>query len=475
MTLNTPIAASPDLNIRRAGILLHPTSLPSGVLDDDVEHWLQMLSDTGFSIWQVLPLGDPQDGLSPYQCVSAFAMNPVLLANIPPVMETDPGFIEFCNRQTNWLDDYALFKVMKKHFHNVSWNQWPDEWKYRDSETMQQAQLLYKQPITELKWQQYQLYTRWHDIRSKASVLGILLFGDLPIFVAYDSADVWANQEQFLLDAHGEMEVVTGVPPDYFSATGQRWGNPHYDWDTMLNDGFAWWKSRIHNHLEQFDLLRIDHFRGLEAAWMINASCETAVDGYWQKVPGDALLSSLQNGDKQLPFIAEDLGVITPEVTALRKKYNLPGMSILQFGFDEFDDNPHKVKNIKPDIVVYTGTHDNDTTKGWFNSLEDHVKNEVLLSLNLMQEGHGDWKEIPDVANLVVETLVDNALNSPANTCIFPMQDCLHLGTEARMNTPGTTTGNWHWKFDWQQQHSCLMNIMRLRLEKAQRLVNING
>lgn len=475
MTQNTSIAASPDLNIRRAGILLHPTSLPSGVLDDDVEHWLQMLSDTGFSVWQVLPLGEPQGGLSPYQCISAFAMNPVLLPMFSPVIETDNEFIDFCHSQMFWLDDYALFKVMKKHFHGVSWVEWPDEWKYRDAQVLQQTLLLYKQAIIELKWQQYLLYKRWHDIRSKASVLGILLFGDLPIFVGYDSADVWAHPEQFLLDSKGEMKVVTGVPPDYFSETGQRWGNPHYDWETMQKDDFAWWKSRINNHLEQFDLLRIDHFRGLEAAWMINASCETAVDGHWQEVPGDALLSSLQNGDKQLPFIAEDLGIITPEVTALRKKYNLPGMSILQFGFDEFDDNPHKLKNIIEDMVVYTGTHDNDTTIGWFNSLEGHVKNDVLQSLDLLQDGYSDWSEIPDVAGLVVEKLVDNALNSRANTCIFPMQDCLHLDSEARMNTPGTTSGNWQWKFEWQQQHSCLMNKMRLRLEAAQRLVNING
>ncbi len=469
------IMVSPDLNQRRAGILLHPTSLPTGVLDENVEHWLAMLAETGFSVWQVLPLGEPQEGLSPYQCISAFAMNPVLLPDYPALDENDEAFIAFCQQQKYWLDDYALFKVLKQKFNGISWHDWPDEYRRHDAHCLQQVLDESRPAITDLKWQQYQLYKRWGEIRKKANDLGILLFGDLPIFVGFDSADVWAHREQFLLDDDANMKVVTGVPPDYFSADGQRWGNPHYDWTAMSKDDYAWWKSRINNHLELFDIIRIDHFRGLEAAWMIDAACETAVDGYWQKVPGDVLLASLQQGDKQLPFIAEDLGVITPEVTALRKKYNLPGMSILQFGFDEFDDNPHKQKNIVEDVVVYTGTHDNDTTKGWFNSLDDQVKNHVLHSLKLMDDDCNDWRAIPNAADLVVETMVEGALNSPANMCIFPMQDCLHFASEARMNTPGTTTGNWQWRFQWPQQNECLMNNMRVRLEKAHRLVKKDG
>jgi 4-alpha-glucanotransferase len=480
---------SPDLQLRRAGILLHPTSLPSGILDSDVDRWLQMMADTGFSVWQVLPLGEPQNGLSPYQCSSAFAFNPLLLPEFSTIDQSDSGFVEFCDKQKFWLDDYALFKVLKQHFNDAPWVEWPDQWKLREPQVLQQSHQQYEQTIAELKWQQYQLDKRWHEIRKKASGLGILLFGDMPIFVAHDSADVWAHPEWFLLDSNGNMTVVSGVPPDYFSETGQRWGNPHYDWETMQEDDFAWWKSRIHHHLELFDLVRIDHFRGLEAAWEIDVSCETAVDGYWQKTPGDKLLStlksSLEDCHDQLPFVAEDLGIITPEVTALRKKYHLPGMSILQFGFDEFDDNPHKQQNIKEDTVVYTGTHDNDTTKGWFNSLEEHVKKHVLLTLNLPVANDSDadrnncWYDNAEMADLVVERMVDIAMYSNANICIIPIQDCLYLDSDARMNTPGTITGNWQWQFQWEQielQHDrSRMEKMRLRNEKAHRLVEPNS
>jgi len=448
---------SPDLQQRRAGILLHPTSLPSGILDSDVERWLQLMADSGFSVWQVLPLGEPQSGLSPYQCSSAFAFNPELLPGFPAIDENNNDFIAFCNKQKFWLDDYALFKLLKQQFNDVAWTEWPVQWKFREPQSLQQAHQQYEQPLAELKWQQFQLHHRWHEIRKKAADLNILLFGDMPIFIGHDSADVWAHPEWFQLDANGYMEVVSGVPPDYFSETGQRWGNPHYAWDTMREDGFAWWKSRIHHHLEQFDLVRIDHFRGLEASWVIDASCQTAVDGHWQQIPGDELLSTLKSSleecHDQLPFVAEDLGIITPEVTALRKKYHLPGMSILQFGFDEFEDNPHKPQNIKEDTIVYTGTHDNDTTKGWFNSLEDHVKNHVLHTLNLSgNDGHDILQATDtDAADRVVDKLVDNAMKSRANICIIPLQDCLHLDSEARMNTPGTITENWQWQFQWQQ------------------------
>jgi 4-alpha-glucanotransferase len=497
------------LQQRRAGILLHPTSLPSGVLDGDVDRWLQMMADTGFSVWQVLPLGEPQSGLSPYQCSSAFAFNPALLpasfSSRSGIDETISDFIDFCDRQKFWLDDYALFKVLKQHFNDAPWIEWPEQWKFRHAQTLQQSHQQYQQTIAELKWQQYQLHKRWQKIREKASSMGILLFGDMPLFIGHDSADVWAHPEWFRLDESGNMNVVTGVPPDYFSQTGQRWGNPHYAWEAMREDDFAWWKSRIHHHLELFDLVRIDHFRGLEASWVIDAKCETAIDGYWEKVPGDELLSriksSLDECHEQLPFVAEDLGIITPEVTALRQKYHLPGMSILQFGFDEFEDNPHKPHNIKEDSVVYTGTHDNDTTKGWFNSLEEHVKKHVLQTLNLPLDGDMNissgnitsrdvdasapdvtdknrshcWYDNVEAADYVVERMVDNAMNSAAKICIIPIQDCLHLDSEARMNTPGTITGNWLWRFKWEQieqQHdSSRMKKMWLRNKSTQRLV----
>ncbi len=477
-----------DLQQRRAGILLHPTSLPSGMLDSDVDRWLQMMADTGFSVWQVLPLGEPQHGLSPYQCSSAFAFNTLLLPEFPAIDENNPYFIDFCDKQQFWLDDYVMFKVLKLHFNDECWVEWPDKWKFRDAEVLQQSHQQYEQSIEKLKWQQYQLHKRWHEIREKATGMGILLFGDMPIYVAYDSADVWAHPEWFMLDSNGNMKFVTGVPPDYFSETGQRWGNPHYDWDTMIEDDFTWWKSRIDHHLELFDLVRIDHFRGLEAAYEIDASCDTAIEGHWQKIPGDKLLAALMTSielcHEQLPFVAEDLGVITPEVTALRKKYHLPGMSILQFGFDEFEDNPHKPKNITEDTVVYTGTHDNDTTKGWFNSLEEHVKKHVLQTLGLKAAvnssvvGSDCWYDGADIADHVVERMVDTAMYSRANICIIPIQDYLSLDSESRMNMPGTTTGNWLWQFQWdqiEQQHdSSRMKKMRLRIEKANRLVEPN-
>ncbi|MDH3342183.1 MAG: 4-alpha-glucanotransferase [Gammaproteobacteria bacterium] len=466
-----------DLKQRRAGVLLHPTSLPSGKLDSDVDHWMQTLVDTGFTVWQVLPLCEPQIGLSPYTCSSTFAINPVLLSEFPDIDENDAGFIAFCGKQQFWLDDYVLFKILKQHFNGAAWVLWPALWKQRDPETMQLTMQEYKHEITELKWQQYQLYKRWQEIRHRANAMGLLLFGDLPIFIGHDSADVWSHPELFLLDSDGYMEVVTGVPPDYFSETGQRWGNPHYNWNSMQEEDYAWWKARIRHHLEQFDLLRIDHFRGLEAAWVIDAACETAVNGQWQKMPGDELLSSLQEEGLPLPFIAEDLGIITPEVTALRKKYHLPGMSILQFGFDEFEDNPHKPQNIEEDAVVYTGTHDNDTTKGWFNSLDDHVKNYVLEALSLPYLDDPYYESI-EVADMVIETMVENALQSPARICIVPLQDYLHLDSSTRMNTPGTITGNWAWRFQWHELESHHennhMEKMRQRIENANRLVKEN-
>ena len=467
MTLTTP-----DYHSRRAGILLHPTSLPSGVLDRDVERWLQLITDSGFSVWQVLPLGEPQEGLSPYQCSSAFAMNPAFLPELPPVDLQDAGFAPFCSDNHFWLDDYALFKVLKVHFNGASWFDWPEAWKFRDATAMQQMRAQYARAMTVLKWQQYQLHKRWQEIRHIAAEKGIQLFGDMPIFVGHDSTDVWAHPEWFLLNTDGSMNVVTGVPPDYFSETGQRWGNPHYNWEAMQASDFKWWRSRINHHLEQFDLLRIDHFRGLEAVWEIEASCETAVEGHWEKVPGDALLASFIDGMEHLPFVAEDLGIITPEVTALRKKYQLPGMSILQFGFDEFEDNPHKPHNIEEDKIAYTGTHDNDTTRGWFDSLEDHVKNHVLYSLGLLNENCHSWHELHDAGYVVVDSLLGNALNSRATICMLPMQDWLCLGSEARMNTPGTTTGNWQWQFQWDQLSAEHIDDMRVKIESSARLVN---
>jgi 4-alpha-glucanotransferase len=467
--------SSPDFYDRRAGVLLHPTSLPSGVLDRDVERWLKLLSGSGFSVWQVLPLGEPQGGLSPYQCISAFAMNPALLPDFPPLDKTVPGYIEFCTRNHEWLYDYTLFKVLKQMFDDVPWFEWPDEWKYRQPHAMQRAFDEFKDYVAELSWEQFQLYSRWRRIKQEANENGIRLFGDIPLFVAHDSVDVWAHPEQFLLDEKGMMTVVAGVPPDYYSATGQRWGNPHYNWDVMRQENYAWWLSRINHHLQEFDLLRIDHFRGLESAWMIDAACDTAIDGHWQRMPGDELLGRIREDAGHLPIVAEDLGIITPEVTALRKKHELPGMSVLQFGFDEHADNPHKLQNIKQDCVVYTGTHDNDTTKGWYQGLDKDGKNYILQTLDIPLKDQHAEQDNESAADLVVDRLIDNAMNSQASLCMVPMQDCLHLGSVARMNTPGTIDHNWQWSFKWEQINDDFAADMQLRIETANRMIKKHG
>jgi 4-alpha-glucanotransferase len=336
---------------------------------------------------------------------------------------------------------------------------------------MQRAFDEFKDYIAELSWEQFQLYDRWREVKQNANDKGIQLFGDIPLFVAHDSVDVWAHPEQFLLDENGMMTVVTGVPPDYYSETGQRWGNPHYNWEVMRQENYAWWLERINHQLQEFDILRIDHFRGLESAWVIKASCDTAIDGHWEKMPGDELLGKICEDAGHLPIVAEDLGIITPEVTALRKKYHLPGMSVLQFGFDEHEDNPHKPQNIKQDSVVYTGTHDNDTTKGWFNGFDDDVKKYILQTLKIYDTERHAGQIQESNADLVVDKLIDIAMNSQASLCIIPMQDCLHLGSEARMNTPGTVDENWQWSFEWEQIHDDMAADLRLRIETAKRSI----
>ena len=427
-----------QMNQRRAGILLHPTSLPSHTFDD-AERWLDFLALSGITVWQMLPLGVPLDGLCPYQCTSAFATNPVLLEEIPRLDENDPGFAAFSESQHFWLDDYALFVLLKERFSQKAWYQWPEEYKSRDTATLDALRRSHPQQLQLICWEQYQLHAAWQKIRQHAAKLGIALFGDIPIFVAHDSADVWMWPELFLLDEEGMPTVVTGVPPDYFAETGQRWGNPHYDWERMQENGFKWWLQRLQHHFEWFELVRIDHFRGLVAVWEIDAQCETAIDGFWQETPGEQLLTALQQQIGDLPLVAEDLGIITDEVIALKQQFHLPGMAVLQFSFDYFDDNPHKPRNILPCTVSYTGTHDNDTTLGWYRSLDEREQRHVLEVLEI------------DSQDEVVYAMIAAALDSKANLAVIPLQDCLSLGSEARMNTPGTIENNWLWAFTWEQ------------------------
>ena len=427
-----------DLHQRRAGVLLHPTSFPSGKLGDSTL-WLDFLEATGLSVWQVLPLGVPQDDLSPYQCLSAFAGNPALLDDEEPLDAASGDFRAYCKEQHYWLEDYALFRIIKELQRYRAWFQWPEELKWRNHEALAMVSETHADALLELKWQQYQLHNRWQALKEEAHRRNIRLFGDMPIFVAHDSADVWANPKRFLLDEQGLPAWVTGVPPDYFSKTGQRWGNPHYDWEYHKQENFDWWVARMRNHFEWFDLVRIDHFRGLQAVWMIDADAKTAEKGHWQEVPGDELLATLRERLGQLPLVAEDLGIITPEVRALKEKYDLPGMAILQFAFDHFDDNPNKPQNIGPNTVVYTGTHDNDTTLGWFLSLSDEMKAHVRQVLGIGEEDD------------VVDAMITTAMNTRANLAMVPLQDFLKLGSEARMNVPGVAKGNWRWKFHWDQ------------------------
>lgn len=451
---------------RSAGVLLHPTSLPSGKIDKDAYRFVDWLAKAGVHVWQMLPLGVPLMGRSPYQCASAFAVDPALFdANwVEPDAPLFPGdvgkndaFTIWYRSQKHWVEDYALFMVLKQQFPNTEWSQWPAAYRQREANALFELRNSHAAEISHIIDQQYQCYRQWQALRAYAAAKNVLLFGDMPIFVAYDSADVWAHPKRFLLDENGHPTVVTGVPPDYFSETGQRWGNPHYNWEQMQGENFLWWRERLAYHFVFFDLVRIDHFRGLAASWVIAADEPTAVNGYWQTVPGDAMLASVKATMGSLPLVAEDLGMITPDVVELRDKYALPGMSVLQFGFDYFDDNPHKPQNVRDNTVYYTGTHDNDTTIGWFNSLDEAGKQRVMQVLG-----------IHDPAQ-VMDAMLETIFASRAFLAIVPLQDLLRLDSSARMNTPGIADGNWAWQFDWAAIPESLASELHNKLQGHQR------
>lgn len=440
---------------RSAGVLLHPTSLPSGKLDRDAYRWLDWLAEAGFGVWQMLPLGVPLVGLSPYQCASAFALNPALF--VEDAHHHNDTYTAWYTDNQDWLDDYALFMTLKQHFNGAEWVEWPEAFRQREPEVLAQFREEHLPLLTRVIHTQFSAWQQFKALREYAAHKGIRLFGDMPIFVAHDSADVWAHRELFRLDEAGRPTVVAGVPPDYFSETGQRWGNPHYNWETMQADEFGWWRARLRYHFEGFDLMRIDHFRGLEAVWTIPADCDTATEGHWETVPGAALLQRLREQGETLPLVAEDLGVITPEVTALREQFALPGMAVLQFGFDYFDDNPHKPQNVTKNTVYYTGTHDNDTTVGWFSCSTDSDQQRIMDVLGI------------EKAAQVVDAMLTTVMNSKAELVMMPMQDLLKLGSDARMNTPGTVDGNWLWRFDWQQLPETLASELLSKLRGHQR------
>ncbi|MBE0439946.1 MAG: 4-alpha-glucanotransferase [Gammaproteobacteria bacterium] len=452
---------------RRAGVLLHISSLPSANLGPDAYKFIDFLHESGVTVWQMLPLGPTHADGSPYQCLSAHAGNPALVCWDTVKLEpwADPktiidatflttlvkafrqfsakasdedkhAFSNFCKREEYWLDDYVLFREIRHLNHTTAWYDWPESLRNRQKTAIQKIRHDRKEALDIRRFGQFLFFKQWQSLKSYANERGIVLFGDMPIFVAHDSADVWANPSLFTLDSAGQAEKVAGVPPDYFSSTGQRWGNPLYRWDKHIEQDFLWWQQRMQTQLALFDLIRIDHFRGFEACWEIPASCETAIDGQWVKAPGDALFDRLKNAFGELPLVAEDLGIITDEVTALREKYAMPGMKILQFAFGDDANNPYLPHNHTIDSVSYTGTHDNNTTLGWFGEINDYTRSRVHDYLG-QTDDQMPWQ------------LIRVCLATVSKLAVIPMQDVLALDGEHRMNIPGTTEGNWSWRFDW--------------------------
>ena len=482
---------------RRAGILLHISSLPGpgtvGDLGENAYRFADFLATAGMTIWQMLPVGPTMMEGSPYQTSSAHAGNPrfIDLAPLigrgwiaPEMVVTTPlsdgekaqalrqawsGFRDrasddewaalaaFTAENDYWLEDYALFKALQQT-HGGCWWEWPDAVRRREPEALVEARQSLEDELDYIRYEQYLFFSQWWALKRYANERGIQLFGDVPIFVAHDSAEVWAHPEDFHLDEWGHPTVVAGVPPDYFSETGQRWGNPLYRWEQLEADGFRFWVDRMRTQLKLFDIIRIDHFRGLEAYWEIPASEETAIDGRWVQAPGRALFDRLHQEFDRLPLVAEDLGIITPEVEALRRDYHLPGMRILQFAFSGGPDNPYLPYNHSRDSVVYTGTHDNDTTLGWYESL-DHGERAYINEFLGYPGEQMPW------------SLIRCAIASRAQMAILPMQDVLELDSEHRMNTPGTVEGNWRWRFDWEQVDPGLAERLRREVEIYGRMV----
>jgi 4-alpha-glucanotransferase len=474
---------------------LHPTSLPGhfgiGDLGDEACAFVEFLAASGQDLWQVLPLGPTGYGDSPYQCFSAFAGNPLLisparliedgllsndtLANIPgfrpsridfgrvidykrtlleiafeKFMRLSEGplrtaFIDFCQANDWWLEDYALFRALKDAHGGKAWIDWEPRFASRDVASLASAREALGNRVTAEKFFQFLFFKQWSALKSLCRDRGIRIIGDAPIFVAGDSVDVWAHPEMFKLDSNRRPYVVAGVPPDYFSKTGQLWGNPLYDWNAMRATGFRWWIDRLRATLQTVDILRVDHFRGFAACWEVPGEDKTAERGQWVEVPGRELFTTLRNTFGEIPIIAEDLGVITPDVEALRDDFGFPGMRVLQFAFrgdSKTIDLPH---NYVRNCVVYTGTHDNDTTVGWFNSKAgtgstrnaEEIERERAYCLEYLDSDGRD----------IQWDMIRAAWASVANTAVVPLQDVLGLGSSARMNLPASERGNWQWRF----------------------------
>lgn len=426
------------LTRRRAAALLHMTCL-CGPLGREGRAFIDWLAQAGFSVWQFLPVGPPGPLGSPYWARSDSAGNPALLDRAEmPVLET-PEHRSFLESARPWLADYAAFEALSRLHGDAPWWSWPPELRDRDPRALERVRREQAEPIREVEAQQFAFAHQWRRLREHARSRGVLLFGDLPFYLAPNCAETWAHREQFQLDATGRPSAVAGVPPDYFSALGQLWGNPLYRWDAMAREGFTFWRRRLRRQLERVDLLRLDHFRALAAHWAVPADAPDARRGEWKRTPGRALLSAVLEDLGELPLVAEDLGVITPDVEDLRRAFGLPGMRVLQFGFDGSSDNPHLPHMHERDSVVYTGTHDNDTTAGWYTSLDAETARRVDFYLGIDADALRGAAAMPGA-------LVRAALVSVSVLAVIPVQDILALGSEARFNTPATTEGNWLWR-----------------------------
>jgi 4-alpha-glucanotransferase len=482
---------------RAAGILVHPTSLPGpggiGTLGADTFDFLETLHSVGITLWQVLPLGPTGYGDSPYSALSAFAGNPFLIALEPLVDEgwllpedilplsglpeshvdfgrlvptkmgvlwqafkrfresgkSSESITDFATEDAAWLDEFALYMAIKDVHGGAPWIDWEPAYRSRDESALGAARQELGDQIQFHQFVQYVFFQQWGDVKRRAIELNIRVVGDIPIFVAFDSADVWSHQELFQLDAQGMPEVVAGVPPDYFSATGQLWGNPHYRWDVMADTAYAWWIDRFRMALRLVDIVRLDHFRGFAGAWSVPYGNTTAEHGKWVPGPGVTFFTALRRALGTLPIIAEDLGVITPDVDALRQGFDFPGMEILQFAFGSDPENGSLPHNFDRNTAVYTGTHDNDTTIGWWMSIGEDERQAVRDYI-----GTTGFDISWDMMRL--------AFSSVADLAIVPMQDVLRAGTHSRMNLPGKADGNWSWRF----VHGALTEAHLAALEK---------
>lgn len=472
---------------RESGILLHPTSLPGphgiGDFGAPAFRFVDWLAEAGQRLWQIMPLGPTGFGDSPYSSPSAFAGNPLLISLTwlqadrlldehdlieAPAFPSDhvdfgavvefkdrvlrqsfvrfqgddgapyrAAFDRFCAEEGWWLDDYALFMAIKRANEMRGWQEWEESIRLRHESAIRDAGDAYAGEIAYIRYVQFQFQRQWLELRAYANARGIRIVGDIPIFVAEDSSDVWANQAQFKIDAQGRALAVAGVPPDPFSATGQIWGNPLYDWRTMRGDDFLWWRRRIGRTVQLVDIVRIDHFRAFAAAWVVPSGSETAATGHWERTPGGEVFAAIRREYGDVPVIIEDLGVITPDVVTLREILGFPGMNVLQFAFENDPSNVYLPHNYQRDSVVYTATHDNQTTVGWFASRPEHERQAIQHYLG---------RDGADIA----WDLIRLALSSVADTAIIAMQDVLRLGDEARMNVPGQALGNWSWRL---QEH----------------------